>query len=263
MTAMTEKRSNSHQFLPASHIITNTTSTSTTTTDDYNSPFSEKSESATPPILNRPRPIHPATPPTCRSDYHRSYSPASPPPPNPHPYNHHNHPYGNHHHTASTYTSSSSHSSQVCSPRATTKSVFRTLIFLTAINPIISIFTALYTILILLLCIFTPHRIVTTLHKHLIPRLQTHFHYLSDHPEREPAVTPQETSAGRLVVLLGLVCPILAIPTMLAAAVVVVIWLYAEVLLGDESKGEGVEYKSYLWVSTWWEKIVSWPITGV
>lgn len=29
------------------------------------------------------------------------------------------------------------------------------------------------------------------------------------------------------------------------------------------SKGEGVEYKSYLAVSTFWEKIVSWPITGV
>lgn len=76
-------------------------------------------------------------------------------------------------------------------------------------------------------------------------------------------MTPQETSAGRLVVLLGLVCPILAIPTMLAAAVVAVVWLYAEVLLGDESKGEGVEYKSYMAVRTWWEKVVSWPITGV
>lgn len=55
----------------------------------------------------------------------------------------------------------------------------------------------------------------------------------------------------------------MAIPTMLAAAVVAVIWLYADVILGDESKGEGVEYKSYLAVSTFWEKIVSWPITGV
>lgn len=76
-------------------------------------------------------------------------------------------------------------------------------------------------------------------------------------------MTPQETNAGRLVVLLALACPLLAIPTMIAAAGVAVVWLYAEVLLGDESKGEGVEYRSYLAVREWWEKVVSWPITGV
>ncbi|TGZ79754.1 hypothetical protein EX30DRAFT_365029 [Ascodesmis nigricans] len=159
---------------------------------------------------------------------------------------------------------SSTTSSHICiGPRAPSAAVFRTLLYLTFINPFLSLAAALYTFLVALLCLFTnPLHPSTTLLRHLLPVLQLHVRFLSEDPEREPEVTAAETSAPRLGVM-NLASPVLSIPVAIAAAAVTLVWFYTEVLLGDMSQGGGVEYRSFLMVTGWWERAVFWPTIGV
>lgn len=148
-------------------------------------------------------------------------------------------------------------------PREPSAAVFRTLIYLTFVNPFFSLAAALYTFLTLLLCLVTsPLHPSPTIHRWLLPALQVHVRFLSEHPESEPEVTAEETVAPRLV-LMHLATPLMSIPTALVAAVVTFVWFYTEVLLGDESQGSGVEYRSFVAIRGWWERVVFWPTVGV
>ena len=61
--------------------------------------------------------------------------------------------------------------------------------------------------------------------------------------------------AGRLATM-HLLSALLAVPAAVLAACVASLWLYTEVLLGDEADRGGLEYRAYAWLESRWSRFV-------
>lgn len=62
-------------------------------------------------------------------------------------------------------------------------------------------------------------------------------------------------SPARLVIVHAF-GPVLALPLALTATILVFVWIYTEVVLGEKNDGRGAEYRGVVFVKRRWEEYV-------
>ncbi|KAI5800024.1 hypothetical protein EDC01DRAFT_530637 [Geopyxis carbonaria] len=147
-------------------------------------------------------------------------------------------------------------------PRHKSSFVWRTLGFLTFVNPLLCLFNALYTLAILaVVAVSFPFKYLASsssvtsfpqcVNSLVAPLLCIHLRFL--HPSPPPKIPLESFGALRLVIV-HLLSPLISIPLAIASGCVAFVWMYTEVILGETNDRKGMEYRSFLFVKHFWEE---------
>jgi len=141
--------------------------------------------------------------------------------------------------------------------------VWRVLVYLALVSPFLCLFNALYTALVLLLSTFTfPIRsfllsdarfLSRGTHASLAFLLLLHLRFIYPDKPRRSTLPVAEDFAGRRLVLVHVFGPFVAPLFSIGAGVLMLLWVYTEVLLGERNDESGAEYRGVVFVKGKWE----------
>lgn len=145
--------------------------------------------------------------------------------------------------------------------RETSSYVWRILVYLAFINPFLCLVCSLYALLVLfailitypLRSFFLPKTSPTYPSTLYLPQLLI-LHMRMIYPQPTSTLpSPDDFDPIRLV-LVHLFGPFLAGVAAAAGWVLVFVWIYTEVLLGEKNDGRGAEYRAVMFVKRKWEE---------
>lgn len=145
--------------------------------------------------------------------------------------------------------------------RETSSYVWRILVYLAFINPFLCLVCSLYALLVLLAVLITypirsfflPKTLATHPSTPYLPQLLlVHMRLIYPQPT-STLPSPNDFDPVRLV-LVHLFGPFLAGVVAAAGWVLVFVWIYTEVLLGEKNDGRGAEYRAVMFVKRKWEE---------
>ncbi|KAH0614675.1 uncharacterized protein H6S33_000311 [Morchella sextelata] len=145
--------------------------------------------------------------------------------------------------------------------RETSSYVWRVLVYLAFINPFLCLVCSLYALLVLLAVLITypirsfflPKTLATHPPTPYLPQLLlVHMRLIYPQPT-STLPSPDDFDPVRLV-LVHLFGPFLAGVVAAAGWVLVFVWIYTEVLLGEKNDGRGAEYRAVMFVKRKWEE---------
>lgn len=139
-------------------------------------------------------------------------------------------------------------------------------VYLAFVNPFFSFICTLYAILILLAVLVTyPVRSFLLPKGYSYPTtsglaylLLLHLRFIYPQPTRSPrSILPlaEDIDPARLIVV-HLFSPILAIALAAVSWILVFVWIYTEVLLGEKNKSTSAEYRGVMFVKERWENYI-------
>ncbi|CUS09561.1 unnamed protein product [Tuber aestivum] len=144
--------------------------------------------------------------------------------------------------------------------------VWRVLVYLVLVNPFLCLLNTLYTALVLLLSTFTfPIRSFLSsnarflscgTHASLAFLLLMHLRFICPDKPRRSTLPVAEDFAGRRLVLVHVFGPFVAPLFSIGAGVLMLLWVYTEVLLGERNDGGGAEYRGVLFLKGKWEEYI-------
>ncbi|CAZ80341.1 unnamed protein product [Tuber melanosporum] len=144
--------------------------------------------------------------------------------------------------------------------------VWRVLVYLLLVSPFLCLFNTLYTALALLLSTFTfPVRsflssnarfLSRSTHANLAFLLLLHLRFIYPGKPRRSTLPVAEDFAGQRLVLVHVFGPFVAPFFSIGAGVLVLLWVYTEVLLGERNDGGGAEYRGVMFVKGKWEEYI-------
>jgi len=132
------------------------------------------------------------------------------------------------------------------------------------VSPFLCLFNTLYTALVLLLSTFTfPIRSFLSsnarflsrgAHASLVFLLLLHLRFIYPDKPRRSTFPVAEDFAGRRLVLVHIFGPFVAPLFSIGAGVLMLLWVYTEVLLGERNDEGGAEYRGVVFVKAKWEE---------